>query len=203
MYLQTESPTYVNIRHADTHTFIKRRSTYIFEIVHVSRLLDITGCVFRIFFFRSLIVLLVVIIIIVVLTKVSMILTWGREPETALFISGAKMKSLVHLWEMVPWCIYTMILYVQDMTFQCFIFPFCVHSTTTYCINLYLSYQFLSITPREKWIGRLQFFTCAKHIDFAALAHVLSWCCASPVSLGWSPDNAPNERPLTAGNGHA
>lgn len=130
--------------------------------------------------------------------KVWMILPWGREPETELFVSGVKMMSLVHLWEMVPWHIYTMLLYVHGMTFQCFIFPFCVHSMS--CINLNLSYQFLSITAREKWIGWLQFFTCAKHMDFAFLAHLLFWCSARPVSLGWSPDNAPKERPLTAGS---
>lgn len=44
-------PTCVNMYHVDTHTFIKRKNMYLFEIIHVSRFLDITDCFQNDFFF--------------------------------------------------------------------------------------------------------------------------------------------------------
>lgn len=43
-------PTCINMYHVDTHTFIKRKSIYIFDIIHVSRILDITDCFQKGFF---------------------------------------------------------------------------------------------------------------------------------------------------------
>lgn len=85
-------------------------------------------------------------------------------------------------FEMAPAYIYTRVYLYHDIyvhtqfVFQCyFIFSFLIHSSSMHCINLYLSYQFLSVPLREEWIVWLQFFTYAKHIEYASLACFLFW----------------------------
>lgn len=85
-------------------------------------------------------------------------------------------------FEMAPAHIYTRVYLYHDIyvhtqfIFQCyFIFSFLIHSSSMHCINLYLSYQFLSVPLREEWIVWLQFFTYAKHIECASLACFLFW----------------------------